>query len=330
MHKEMQKDIQEAVRVFEIEARAIEKLKSRLDERFVKALDLLHRCEGKIIVSGMGKSGQIGRKISSTLSSTGSPSVFLHPAESSHGDLGVVAKGDVILAISYGGEVMELRDLLQYAARKSIPIVALCGKSSSTLAKASEVCLDISVDEEACPMGLAPTASSTATLALGDALAVALLKRRGFKEQDFAEYHPGGALGRRLLTRVEDVMHLGDALPVVRSTTPMREVIAQMTQKEVRGVAGVVDEQDNLIGIVTDGDIRRRLEKSGDPLAEKAGDIMSMNPKTIDAQELAEKALFVMEQFRIQTLFVVNRASPQPQKPVGLLHLQDLIKAKIR
>lgn len=326
----MFKDIEEARRVFEIEARAIHGLSARLDERFVKAVDLLYRCDGKIIVTGMGKSGQIGRKISSTLSSTGSPSVFLHPAESSHGDLGVVGKGDVILAISYGGEVVELRDLIRYAARKSIPILALSGKSESTLGKAAEICLDISVTEEACPMGLAPTASSTATLALGDALAVALLKRRGFKEHDFAEFHPGGALGRRLLTRVEDVMHLGDALPIVRETTPMREVIAHMTQKEVRGVAGVLDENANLIGIVTDGDIRRRLEKSGDPLAESAGEVMSRNPKTIDAQELAEKALFVMEQFRIQTLFVVDQSSPQPLRPIGLLHLQDLIKAKIR
>lgn len=326
----MFKDIEEAQRVFDIESRAILNLKSRLDERFVKALDLLYKCEGKVIVTGMGKSGQIGRKISSTLSSTGSPSVFLHPAESSHGELGVVAKGDVIIAISYRGENPELRDLIQYAARKGIPMIAMCGSDTSSLGKASEVCLDISVDEEACPLGLAPTASSTASLALGDALAMALLKRRGFREQDFAEFHPGGSLGRRLLTRVEDVMHTGEALPVVKPSTPMREVIAQMTQKEVRGVAGVVDDAENLVGIVTDGDIRRRLEKSGDPLAEKAGDIMSRSPKTIDAQELAEKALFMMEQFRIQTLFVVNRSGSQPQKPIGLLHLQDLIKAKIR
>lgn len=323
-------DIEEAQRVFDIESRAIQNLKAKLDDRFIKALDLLHKCEGKIIVTGMGKSGQIGRKISSTLSSTGSPSVFLHPAESSHGDLGVVSRGDVIIAISYGGESPELRDLIQYAARKGIPLISMCGKNTSSLAKASDVSLDISVEEEACPLGLAPTASSTASLALGDAIAMALLKRRGFREQDFAEYHPGGSLGRRLLTRVEDVMHSGEALPVVTSTTPMREVIAQMTQKEVRGVAGVVDENENLVGIVTDGDIRRRLEKSGDPLSEKAGDVMSRNPKTIDAHELAEKALFVMEQFRIQTLFVVSRAGAQPQKPVGLLHLQDLIKAKIR
>ncbi len=323
-------DIEEARRVFDIEARAIQNLKSRLDERFVKALDLLHECGGKIIVTGMGKSGQVGRKISSTLSSTGSPSVFLHPAESSHGDLGVVARGDVIIAISYGGESPELRDLVQYAARKGIPLISMCGKVSSGLAKASDVCLDISVDEEACPLGLAPTASSTASLALGDALAMALLRRRGFRERDFAEFHPGGSLGRRLLTRVGDVMHAGGALPVVKIETPMREVIAQMTQKEVRGVAGVVDGSENLVGIVTDGDIRRRLEKSGDPLSEKAGDVMSLNPKTIDAQELAEKALFVMEQFRIQTLFVVDRGGECPRKPVGLLHLQDLIKAKIR
>ncbi len=339
----MNSDIEEAGRVFDIEAQAILSLKKRLDERFIRALDLLHRCEGKIIVTGMGKSGQVGRKISSTLSSTGSPSVFLHPAESSHGDLGIISSNDVIVAISYGGETPELQDLVRYAARKGVGLIFMTGKITSSLARAADVVLDVSVDEEACPLGLAPTASSTATLALGDAMAMALLKRRGFREQDFAEYHPGGTLGRRLLTRVSDVMHTGESLPLVAPMTSMREVIALMTQKEVRGVAGVIDLTENLIGVVTDGDIRRRLEKSVEkstekgregsdlnPLTEAAGDVMSKNPKTIDASELAEKALFMMEQFSIQTLFVVDRSSVRPQRPVGLLHLQDLIRAKIR
>lgn len=325
----MIRDLEEAARVLDIEARAILSLKSRLGDAFVKALDLLYACEGKVVVTGMGKSGQVGRKIASTMASTGSPAVFMHPAESSHGDLGVVSQKDVILAISYGGETPELQDVLKFAARKGIPLIACTGKQTSSLAKAADVVLDISVEEEACPLGLAPTASSTATLALGDALAMALLKRRGFKEEDFAEYHPGGSLGRRLLTRVEDVMHTGESLPLVKADTNMREVLAIMTRKEVRGVAGVVDDKDNLIGIVTDGDVRRRLEKSLNPLDDTAKNIMSHNPKTVDAGELAEKALFMMEQFTIQTLFVVRRSSPQPNRPVGLLHLQDLIRAKL-
>ncbi len=324
------KDLEEASRVFDIEAGAIQSLKARLGDSFVRAVDLLHGCEGKVVITGMGKSGQIGRKIASTMASTGTPALFLHPAESSHGDLGMVAHKDLIIAISYGGETPELQDVLRFAARKGLRLIGITGKPKSSLAQVADVVLDVSVDEEACPLGLAPTASSTATLALGDALAMCLLRRRGFKEEDFAEYHPGGSLGRRLLTRVEDVMHIGDGLPLVVLDTNMREVLALMTRKEVRGVAGVTDEGGNLIGVVTDGDIRRRLEKSHNPLEDRAKDIMSRNPKTVDVSELAEKALFMMEQFSIQTLFVVRRSSPNPHRPVGLLHLQDLIKARLR
>jgi arabinose-5-phosphate isomerase len=326
----MLKDLEEAVRVLDIEARAIENLKNRLGDAFVRAVDILHGCEGKIVVTGMGKSGQIGRKIASTMASTGSPAVFLHPAESSHGDLGIVTLKDAILAISYGGETPELQDIMRYAVRKGIPLIACTGNVSSSLAKAAEVVLDISVQEEACPLRLAPTASSTVTLALGDALAMCLMRRRGFKEEDFAEYHPGGSLGRRLLTRVEDVMHAGEGVPLVGLETHMREVVALMTRKEVRGVAGVVDNAGALIGIITDGDIRRRLEKSHNPLDDQIKDLMSKNPKTVDANEMAEKALFMMEQFSIQNLFVVRRLSSQPNRPVGILHLQDLIKARLR
>ena len=290
---------------------------------------MLAGCTGKVIVTGIGKSGQVGRKIASTMSSTGTPALFLHPAESSHGDLGVVAANDAILAISYGGETPELQDLIRFAARKGIRMAVITGKASSSLGRAAEVVLDASVDEEACPLGLAPTASSTAALAMGDALAMALLRRRGFREEDFAEYHPGGSLGRRLLTRVEDVMHKGDALPLVKPDAPMRDVLALMTQREVRGVAGVL-EQDRLIGVITDGDVRRRLEKTLNPLEDSAQDLMSRHPKTVDALELAEKALFMMEQFSIQSLFVVQRDSESPGKPVGLLHLQDLLRARIR
>lgn len=326
----MIRDLEEAARVLDIESKAIDHLRSRLGDAFVKAVELLVACEGKVVITGMGKSGHVGRKIASTMSSTGTPSVFLHPAESSHGDLGMVASKDAIIAISYGGETPELQDILKFAARKGIPLVAITGKTGSTLGKAANVILDVSVEIEACPLGLAPTASSTATLALGDALAMCLLKRRGFKEEDFAEYHPGGSLGRRLLTRVEDVMHSGESLPVVGLDVGMRDVLALMTKKEVRGVAGVADPSGALVGVITDGDIRRCLEKNHSPLEDKAKDLMSRNPKTVDASELAEKALFMMEQFSIQSLFVVRRASPHPQRPVGLLHLQDLLRAKLR
>lgn len=326
----MNTDITEAQRVLKIEANAIMALQEKLDGKFVQALEILQGCQGKVIVTGIGKSGHIARKIASTMSSTGTPAVFMHPAESSHGDLGVVETKDVVIGISYGGEAQELQDLLRFVVRKQIKMIAMTAKLQSSLAKAATVVLDVGVKEEACPLGLAPTASSTCTLALGDALSMALLKRRGFKEEDFAEFHPGGALGRRLLTRVEDVMHGGESLAVCKPESGMRDVLALMTQKEVRGVAGVIDASSNLIGIITDGDIRRRLEKSHNPLDEKAQDLMSKNPKTVDAQELAEKALFMMEQFRIQTLFVVRKDSPTPNQPVGILHLQDLLRAKIR
>ena len=327
---DIKSDIEQGARVLEIEARAIDHLRKKLDGSFVKAVDVLAACTGKVVITGMGKSGHIGRKIASTMSSTGTPAIFLHPAESSHGDLGVVTQGDVVIAISYGGEAHELQDVLKFTSRKGIPLIGITGKMKSTLANASTVALDVGIEIEACPLGLAPTASSTATLALGDALSMCLLKRRGFKEEDFAEYHPGGSLGRRLLTRVEDVMHAGEGLPVVKATTGMRDVLAAMTKKDVRGVAGVVSDAGALIGVITDGDIRRCLEKSHNPLEDKAQDIMSKNPKTVDGSELAEKALFMMEEFSIQSLFVVRRSSGQPSHPVGLLHLQDLLKAKLR
>lgn len=323
-------DLEEAARVLEIEARAIDFVRSRLDDSFVKAASLLFDCKGKVVITGMGKSGHVGRKIASTMTSTGTPAIFLHAAESSHGDLGIVAQDDVVIAISYGGETPELGDVLRYTTRKGIPLIAMTGKPQSTLGRAGTVTLDVGVDKEACPMGLAPTASSTATLALGDALAMTLVKRRGFREEDFAEYHPGGSLGRRLLTHVADVMHTGEALPVVGLPTNMRDVLTVMTKKEVRGVAGVVDEKGALVGVITDGDIRRCLEKSHNPLQDTAQNIMSKTPKTVDASELAEKALFMMEQFSIQSLFVVDKASGQPTHPVGLLHFQDLLKAKLR
>lgn len=322
--------IDEARRVLKIEAQSILASAERLDERFSQAVDLILACSGKVIVTGMGKSGHVGRKIASTFSSTGTPSVFMHPAESSHGDMGVLSRGDLVIAISYGGESAELSSVLSYVARKDIPMIAMTGKDQSSLAKASRVVLDVSVAEEACPMGLAPTSSSTVTLALGDALAMAVLKTKGFRKEDFAEFHPGGSLGRRLTTRVKDVMHVGNALPLVQASELMSRVVSAMTSREVRGVAGVVDEKGSLIGVITDGDIRRRLEKSNTGFTETARDLMSKSPKTIDCNELAEKALFVMQQFQINLLFAVDKSAAVPGQPVGVIHLQDLLRANIR
>ncbi|MCC7403672.1 MAG: KpsF/GutQ family sugar-phosphate isomerase [Bdellovibrionales bacterium] len=323
-------DLDEARRVLEVEAKSILHLRERLDRNFAEAVELILSCRGRVITTGIGKSGIIARKMASTFTSTGTPSFFLHPSEGSHGDLGVVTKDDMVVAISYGGDSAELFPVLGYCARKGIPLLALTAKRESQLGQAGTITLDISVSEEACPLGLAPTASTTVTLALADALAMVVLKRRGFDRESFAEFHPGGSLGRRLLTRVKDVMHVGEALPLVKPSDEMSRVVSLMTAKDVRGVAGVVSDEGSLLGIITDGDIRRRLEKSNTPLTEKAEVMMSRNPKTISTDELAEKALFVMEQFQIQTLFVVDPKAANPQRPVGLIHLQDLLRAKVR
>lgn len=323
-------DITEARRVLDIEAKAILDLRERLGENFIQAVDQLSKTPGKVIVSGVGKSGQIGRKIASTLSSTGTPALYVHPTEGSHGDLGVIAENDCVIAISNSGESQELVDLLGYCVRKGVPVIAMTSSIESHLGKTATVFLDVSVKEEACPLKLAPTSSSTVTLAMGDALAMAVLRRKGFNEEDFAEFHPGGSLGRKMLTRVKDLMQSGDGLPVVKEETPMSEVISLMTSYEVRGAAGVVSTSGELIGVVTDGDIRRQLGRSEPTLNSKAKDLMSSSPKTIDMNELAQKALFLMEQFRINLLFVVDASSDYPSKPVGLLHIQDLIKARLR
>lgn len=324
-----------AKRVFKIETAAINELAQRLEQtdfqsQFIQSCQALLDCRGKVIVTGIGKSGHIGRKFASTLSSTGTPSVFLHPAESSHGDLGIVDQQDVVIAISYGGEAAELSNILSYCVRKKITVIGITGNLKSSLATQSHLALSVKVSEEACPLKLAPTASSTATLVLCDALAMTLLEMRGFQAAQFAEFHPGGHLGARLLTKVKDLMHTGDALPLVRLKTSVKDVLSQMTHKDVRGATGVLNEQDHLVGVVTDGDLRRRLEKNQDPLVGTAEDLMSHHPRTIDAEELAEKALFVMEEFKIQMLFVLDKTSVSPRKPVGLIHIQDLLKAKIR
>ena len=316
--------IQDGKRVLAIEARAIATLMDRLDERFTKAIDLLHRCAGKVVVSGMGKSGLIGQKIAATLASTGTPAFFVHPADGVHGDLGMLARQDALLAISNSGETEEVLKLLPFMKRLSIPIIALTGRVQSTLAKNSDVVLDVSVAEEACPLGLAPTSSTTATLAMGDALAVALLQKRGFKEEDFAQFHPGGTLGRRLLLKVRDLMHQGDAIPRVKATASAREAILEMTSKKL-GMTTVVTATGQLAGVITDGDLRRFLEK-GSPIAKaKAADLGSRSPRTIQADALAAKALQTMEQFSITTLVVVD----ERKRLAGVIHLHDLLKSGV-
>ena len=322
--------IEQAKTVLRVEAQAILDLQDRLDDSFLKAVEAVLQCKGKVILTGIGKSGYIARKIASTMTSTGTNAIYLHPAESSHGDLGIITQDDIVIALSYGGESQELISILNYITRKNIKLISITGNLKSNLAKSSFVALDVHVRQEACPIGLAPTASTTATLALGDALAMTVLKSKGFSPEDFAEYHPGGSLGFRLLTKVSDVMHSGQSLPIVELNTPVKEVLTIMTSKDVRGAAGVVDTAGDLIGVITDGDIRRRLEKSQNPLDGFAKDLMTLHPRTIDANELAEKALFVMEQFSIQMLFVLDKNQIQNKKAVGILHIQDLLRAKVR
>ena len=313
-----------AERVLRIEADAILGLIAKLDERFERAVELLRACAGRVIVTGMGKSGLIGRKIAATLASTGTPAYFLHPAEGVHGDLGMVARGDVVLALSNSGETDEVLAILPPLKRLGVPILLLTGNPTSSLARQCEVVLDVSVPEEACPMNLAPTSSTTAALAAGDALALALLELRGLRPEDYAALHPRGSLGWRALFRVADLMLTGDAVPVVTENTPLREVIVEMTRKR-RGMTTVIDGAGRLLGVITDGDLRRLhlTGKSIDDLS--AGEVTSREPKTIRADDLAAKALEVMETWQITSLVIVDPG----RRPVGLIHMHDILRAKI-
>ena len=313
-----------AARVLRIEGDAVAALVERLDGRFARAVHLLHACRGRVVLTGMGKSGYIAQKIAATFSSTGTPALFLHPAEGVHGDLGMIVRGDVVVAISNSGETQELVSILPHIRRFGVPLVSLVGNLQSTLARESDVALDVSVKEEACPLNPAPTASTTAALAMGDALAVALLEQRGFQEEDFALLHPAGSLGRRLLLRVRDLMHTGDALPLVREEATMREAILEISGKRL-GMTAVVDAAGLLCGIVTDGDLRRALQKFPDLLARRVADCMTRHPKTIPRDELAARAVQVMEQYSITSLIVVGEAG----RPEGVLHLHDLLKAGV-
>jgi len=313
-----------AERVLRLEATAILELIDRLDDRFDVAVETLRECAGRVIVTGMGKSGLVGRKIAATLASTGTPAYFLHPAEGVHGDLGMVARGDVVLALSNSGETDEMLAILPALKRLGIPIVLMTGKPQSTLARQCEVVLDVSVREEACPMNLTPTSSTTAAMAVGDALAMVLLERRGLRPEDFAILHPRGTLAWRSMLRVADLMHTGAAIPVTPADAPLKDGIAEMTRKCL-GMTTVVDAEGRLLGIITDGDLRRLHLREASIPDLKAGDVATPNPKVIGLDELAAKALEVMETFAITSLVILGEES----RPAGVIHLHDILRAKI-
>lgn len=315
-----------AKRVFRVEAEAIVALSQRLDERFVAAVEMILSCKGRVVITGMGKSGLICQKVAATMASTGTPAFFLHPAEGIHGDLGMLMKGDVVIAVSNSGNTEEIVRILPVIKRMGLPLIAMTGQSESGLARAADVFLDIGVREEACPLGLAPTASTTATLAMGDALAVTLLERRGFREEDFALYHPGGALGKKLLLKVEDIMHAGSDIPLATTTTLLRDALFEITSKKL-GITGVLNDAGELVGVFTDGDLRRTMARGYDVLNQPLRDVMSRNPKRILRSNLAAKAVQKMEEFSITSLFVFD--SEDSTAPVGIIHLHDLLKAGV-
>jgi arabinose-5-phosphate isomerase len=313
-----------ARKTFEIEAAAVLSLAHRIGPEFAQAVQLILACRGRVVVMGMGKSGHIGRKVAATLASTGTPALFVHPAEASHGDLGMITALDVVLAISNSGESTEFTAILPMLSRQGVPLVAITGGAQSTLAKQAQVTLDSSVAQEACPLNLAPTASTTAQLAMGDALAVALLDARGFKAEDFARSHPGGALGRKLLTHVSDVMRAGDQVPSVVRDASFTELMREMSRKGL-GASAVVDGQGLLLGIFTDGDLRRLVETGVDLRSLKAGDVMHASVRTAMADDLAVEAVALMEQYSITSVMVVDAAG----KLCGALNSNDLLRAKV-
>jgi arabinose-5-phosphate isomerase len=313
-----------ARKTFEIEAAAVLSMAARVGPEFAAAVQAVLSCTGRVVVMGMGKSGHIGRKIAATLASTGTPAMFVHPGEASHGDLGMITAADVVLAISNSGESEELTVILPTLKRLQVVVIALTGGVQSALARHATVVLDSSVAQEACPLNLAPTASTTAQLAMGDALAVALLDARGFKAEDFARSHPGGSLGRKLLTHVGDVMRSGAAVPSVRPEASLSELMREMSAKGL-GVSAVVDVQQQVLGIFTDGDLRRLIEKGADLRAMCAADVMHANPRTIDSASLAVDAVALMEQYRITSVLVVDDAG----RLCGALNTNDLMRAKV-
>lgn len=320
----LRRRLESARRVLEIEGRALAAVRDRLGAPFGSAVEILLECRGKVVVTGIGKSGVVCRKIAATLASTGTPAFFLHAGEGSHGDVGTLVRGDVLLAVSNSGETEEILHVLPVARRFDIPLVAICGNPESTLARRADVTLDVSVPEEACPLGLAPTASTTAAAALGDALAIAVLEERGFSAEDFALLHPGGALGRRLL-RVEELMHRGDQLPLVAEGAPLKDLLLEITSKRL-GVTGVLGAAGELAGVITDGDLRRGLERAADVRTLTARELMTATPKTIAGHALAAQAVAAMERHAITSLFVLEDGS---RRPVGVVHLHDLLRAGV-
>ena len=316
--------IESARRTIAIERQAVEQLEQRIDDSFSSAVNLLASVEGRVIVSGMGKSGHIGNKIAATLASTGTPAQFVHPAEACHGDMGMITRSDAALLMSNSGTTSEITALLPLLKRLSIPIIAMTGNETSTLATAADVHLNISVSEEACPLDLAPTASTTANMVMGDALAIALLEQRGFTAEDFAFTHPGGALGRRLLTRVSDVLVTGDDVPRVKMDSSLADALMEISAKGL-GMSTVIDGNGHLLGIFTDGDLRRALEQNRDLKATQVGNVMSSGAKTIDANALAAEAVTRMENDSISALIVVDEHS----KVIGVVQLLALLKAGI-
>lgn len=314
--------IESGRRTIELERRAVSDLRDRIDDQFCRACELILACEGRVIVVGMGKSGHIAHKIAATLASTGTPAFFVHPAEASHGDMGMFTRQDVVLALSNSGSTAEIVTILPLIKRINAPLISMTGVPNSTLAQAADVNLDVSVKQEACPLNLAPTSSTTAALVMGDALAIALLERRGFTAEDFAFSHPGGALGRKLLLKVRDVMHTGSALPQVAPDTPLRGALLEMTRKKL-GMTTVVGENGKLAGIFTDGDLRRTLDQELDIHRTPISQVMTRNCQVTSAERLAAEALRVMEDGAITSLVVVD----DDGRPEGVVHLHDLIRA---
>jgi len=317
--------IKKGKEVVRIETNAISDLINSIDDEFVKALQILYECKGRVVLTGMGKSGLIARKIVATLNSTGTASIYLHPTDALHGDLGMVRKEDVVIMVSKSGATEELANLIPMLKRLNVKLIAMAGNKDSGLQAECDVLLNVGVKEEACPFDLAPTSSSTAALVMGDALAVVLLQMREFTEEDFAVLHPGGSLGKRLSLSIKEIMHKGESIPVVKEDASIKDVIFEISSKRL-GTTAIIDKEGKLTGVVTDGDLRRLLEKTMDIKNLKAKDIMSLNPKVMKDNYLASFALQTMENFKITTLIIVDDLN----KPIGIIHLHDLVNLGIR
>ena len=317
-----------AIKVIQIEADSVSQIIERIDDDFESAVQSIFQCDGRLIIMGMGKSGLISQKIASTMASTGTPSHFVSPAEATHGDLGMIQKGDVLLIVSNSGETLELIQLLPLIKKKGVLIIGLIGKKNSSLAREADISLDTSVEKEACTLDLAPTASTTATLAMGDALAVSLLEIRGFNKTDFAELHPGGMLGKRLLLTIDNLAHKEDAIPFIPINSSIKDALFNISEKGL-GLTGVIDKKSSLVGIITDGDIRRGLEKYGNDILHKTAEfLMSKDPKWISSDTLAISALELMEKHSITSLFVFS--DPSLERPDGIVHIHDILKSGIQ